>query len=113
MKEQVQELNDYQELCLRTCVTIENEKMAHLAWSLALAGEAGELANLTKKVFIHGHPYNPDRVIEELGDILWYIAVYAHEIGINLSEVATRNIAKLKSRYPEGFSSDASIRRKD
>lgn len=112
MNEQIQKLNDYQELCMRTCVSIENEKMAHLAWSLALAGEAGELANLTKKVFIHGHLYEPDKVIEELGDILWYIAVYAREIGIDLSEVATRNILKLSKRYPDGFNSEASKNRK-
>lgn len=111
MNRQIQELNEYQERCLRTSIKMESDKMSHLAWSLALAGEAGELANLTKKVFIHGHAYNPDKVIEELGDILWYIAVYANTLGVELSEIATRNIAKLETRYPGGFSTEASVRR--
>ncbi len=111
MSSKIESLNDYQQLCLRTTIHSMDEKMTHLAWSLALAGEAGELANRTKKVFIHGHPYDQDKVVEELGDILWYIAVYAHDIGVDLQEVAARNIAKLEARYPDGFSTEASIQR--
>jgi len=52
-------------------------------------------------------------VIEELGDILWYVAVYAHDIGVDLEEVAERNIEKVAKRYPNGFSAEASINRKE
>ena len=113
MSPKFETLNEYQKLCIRTTISQMDEKMTHLAWSLALAGEAGELANRTKKVFIHGHPYDQDKVVEELGDILWYVAVYAHDIGVDLQELAVRNIDKLEKRYPDGFSSEASIRRDD
>ncbi len=104
-------LNEYQELCLRTATVPMDEKTMHLTWSLALAGEVGELANRTKKVFLHGHPYDQDAVIEELGDILWYVAVYAHDLGVDLQSVAERNVMKLAQRYPDGFSSEASLHR--
>lgn len=106
-------LDGYQQDCRRT-MSLEtmDEKTRHLFMSLALAGEAGELANRTKKVFFHGHPYDQEKVVEELGDLLWYIAIYASEIGVSLSEVASRNLKKLNARYPEGFSSEASIQRK-
>lgn len=105
-------MQDYQKAAERTAVTDMDNKTMHLAWSLAIAGEAGELANQTKKVFIHGHPYEKEKLIEELGDILWYIAVYAQGIGSNLEEVATENIKKLDKRYPNGFSTSESINRK-
>ena len=104
-------LNEFQKLCLRTATIPMDEKTMHLTWSLALAGEVGELANRTKKVFLHGHPYDQEKVIEELGDILWYVAVYSQDIGIDLLEVAQKNISKLEKRYPEGFSSEASQNR--
>lgn len=113
MERKIETLNDYQAQCMRTTIGGMDEKMTHLAWSLALAGEAGELANRTKKVFIHGHPYDQDRVIEELGDILWYVAVYAHDIGVDLEEIAEKNIEKVAKRYPNGFSAEASINRKE
>jgi NTP pyrophosphatase (non-canonical NTP hydrolase) len=104
-------MNEYQDLCLRTATVPMDEKTMHLTWSLALAGEVGELANRTKKVFLHGHPYDQEKVIEELGDILWYIAVYSHDIGVDLQEIAQKNITKLEKRYPDGFSSEASQNR--
>lgn len=109
---EIQGLDEYQSRCLWTRKGEMDERETHMSWSLAIAGEAGELANLTKKVFVHGHPYDPDKVIDELGDILWYIAVYADGIGVPLSEVAERNLAKIARRYPDGFSTDASLNRK-
>ena len=104
-------LNEYQEACLRTATVSMDEKTMNLTWSLALCGEAGELANLTKKTFLHGHPYDPERVKDELGDILWYIAVYAHDIGADLEEIARMNEEKLRRRYPDGFSTERSLHR--
>ena len=57
--------------------------------------------------------YDQDRVVDELGDILWYIAVYADALGVPLSEVAERNLAKVARRYPNGFSTEASVHRKE
>ena len=113
MTEAVRDLDEYQSKCIWTARDKMSERDTHMSWSLAIAGEAGELANLTKKVFVHGHDYDQDRVVDELGDILWYIAVYAEALGVPLSEVAARNLAKVARRYPNGFSTDASVNRKE
>ena len=95
-------LDEYQQLALRTAWV--DGKLPPL-WYLALGlcGEAGELANLVKKHERHGKPFDPDRVADELGDVLWYLAVAAQAAGISLDELANRNVDKLRARYPEGF----------
>ena len=68
---------------------------------LGLAGEVGELLTEYKKHLRDGeahHLFN-DRVAEELGDLLWYVASVAHKFGLNLNEVAIRNLAKNQSRW--------------
>ena len=113
MSDEIRGLDEYQARCIWTAKDQMSQRDTHMSWSLAIAGEAGELANLTKKVFVHGHAYDQDRVVDELGDILWYIAVYADALGVPLSEVAERNLAKVARRYPNGFSTEASVHRKE
>jgi len=78
---------------------------------LALCGEAGELANHVKKGIWHGHGIDKEYVLEETGDLCWYLAEICSSIGIHLDNVAEFNIDKLKQRYPEGFSEEASKNR--
>jgi NTP pyrophosphatase (non-canonical NTP hydrolase) len=83
---------------------------------LGIAGEAGEVADLLKKICGHGHRVDADtrtKLRKELGDVLWYISDLSSLLGFTLEEVAADNIYKLKQRYPEGFSSEASQNRKD
>lgn len=85
-----------------------------LVWNaLGLAGEAGELANMIKKVVFFRHDIDRGKVIDELGDILWYIAALCTKLDISLGYVMERNIAKLMQRYPNGYSSEASKERVD
>ena len=104
--------NEYQELAQRTSNTknhfdkIENGVMG-------LNGEAGECIDLVKKWSYQGHPLDLEGMIEELGDVLWYIAETAEGIGYSMEEIAQRNIKKLKIRYPEGFEADRSINRNE
>ncbi|MGY0013268.1 nucleoside triphosphate pyrophosphohydrolase family protein [Bacillus anthracis] len=109
----INELNDYQEKALRTWNKegLKTERMANVA--LGLAGEAGEVADLIKKTNYHGHTIERKELIKELGDILYYVSVGAHELGYTLQEIAEININKLAKRYPEGFSVVASINRVD
>ena len=79
--------------------------------ALGLAGEAGEVANYVKKHLFHGHTYSREKLVDELGDCLWYIARMCYTQKISLDEVAEFNLAKLAKRYPEGFSEEASIHR--
>ena len=73
---------------------------------LGLAGEAGELANHYKKVLrddagILNHERRT-AIIDELGDVLWYVAALSQELGIDLDTVATRNAGKLAERERRG-----------
>ena len=63
------------------------------------------------KILGHGHELDRDKVIKELGDVLWYIAAIASFLHVPLDEIAQRNIDKLAARYPEGFSNERSINR--
>lgn len=70
---------------------------------LGLAGECGEVVELIKKHLYHGRPLDPDRLAEEIGDLLWYVAAVATSAGLCLDGIATTNISKLQARYPDGF----------
>ena len=110
------DFDEYQQLALRTASgeSMETEKTMLNAAALGLNGEAGEIADHVKKVMFHGHPLDDDtrdKIAKEIGDILWYCAMGARGIGLDLSEVARMNVEKLKKRYPEGFSSELSLNR--
>jgi NTP pyrophosphatase (non-canonical NTP hydrolase) len=84
-----------------------------LIWALGLAGEAGEVADLLKKVHGHGKPLDREQVKKELGDVLWYVANLADAHGFTLSEVAVTNVTKLRARYPRGFTVAAAAAKAD
>lgn len=81
--------------------------------ALGLAGETGEVVDLIKKWQGQGHTLDEKKVINELGDVLWYISEMCSAMMVPLSEVAEGNIAKLRIRYGEKFDSNKSINRKD
>ncbi|GAB4450733.1 MAG: nucleoside triphosphate pyrophosphohydrolase family protein [Anaerolineales bacterium] len=73
---------------------------------LGLANEAGEVAGKLKKVFRDkgGEISEETRTAlkAELGDVLWYLAQVATELGLTLEEIAEHNIEKLYSRLERG-----------
>lgn len=86
---------------------------------LGIAGEAGEVADIIKKVLFHdnltigeGFVNSPrrDDMCKELGDVLWYVAAVASDWGFTLEEVAQGNIDKLAARYPNGFVKGGGVR---
>lgn len=102
--------DEYQEAAYRTDGTSGvKERLTNAA--LGLSGEAGEVADQIKKALFHGHALDEEELAYELGDILWYVAQAANALGYGLDEIARMNIEKLRRRYPEGFSSEASINR--
>lgn len=108
------ELDEYQVETRRTDgapADGQTPKLAVLA--LGLTGESGEFADLLKKHLGHGHPLDKDKALKELGDVLWYVARLADELDASLSDVATANVEKLRVRYPDGFSTAASLTRAD
>ena len=70
--------------------------------TLGLFGEAGEVAELVKKLIRDDagqlSPERRERLLDELGDVCWYIAAIATELRVSLSDVMQRNLDKLKSR---------------
>ncbi len=101
-------LCEYQTLARRTMV----EKCRNLDNAgLGLTGESGEVAELIKKHLYQGHELNSEQLIEELGDVLWYITLTAEVLGVGLEDIAQKNIEKLKRRYPNGYSDNNSVNR--
>lgn len=72
--------------------------------SLGLAGEAGELANQVKKCWRDGEIYagKEEGMKKEIGDVLWYVAAVATELGVSLDTAAHANVEKLRSRAQRG-----------
>ena len=80
--------------------------------ALGLSGEAGEVAEKVKKLMRDKGvtpggevPITPEDAIaiaKELGDVLWYVAAVAREIGYDLNDIAWMNIEKLRSRQSRG-----------
>lgn len=103
-------LNEYHALAQRTSSAntisgkIENG-------CLGLAGESGECCDILKKYFFQGHELDKEHLMDELGDVMWYIAETASGLGITLEDVAIHNVEKLKKRYPDGFSAERSVHR--
>ena len=82
--------------------------------ALGLSGEAGEVADIIKKHYFQGHPFNKEKLIDECGDVLWYITLMADALGITLEDIAVHNIEKLEKRYPDKqFKTEHSLNRKD
>ncbi|MEZ5429272.1 MAG: nucleoside triphosphate pyrophosphohydrolase family protein [Pyrinomonadaceae bacterium] len=71
--------------------------------TLGLAGEAGEVANIVKKIQRdHGGEITEEtraKLKDELGDVLWYISACADELGLTLEEIAEYNVGKLAKRH--------------
>ena len=106
-------LTKYQSLANRSAGAGGDGEQRLVVSALGLAGEAGEFANLVKKMTAHGHPIEEDALGDELGDVLWYLAEAATAAGLDLEDIANHNVQKLVKRYPEGFSQADSINRPD
>lgn len=95
-------LNDYQQIALETAIY-----PAPIIYpSLGLCGESGEVADKVKKVLRDNNSEFTDEkkreIALELGDCLWYIATFAHDLGYTLQETAEMNRDKLRSRQLRG-----------
>jgi NTP pyrophosphatase (non-canonical NTP hydrolase) len=100
----VQLLNSYQQNAAATAIYPNTVKLVYPI--LGLTGEAGEIANKYKKVLRdNGGVLTEEKrqdLIDELGDVLWYVAAIAKDINVQLSEVASRNVQKLADRASRG-----------
>lgn len=79
---------------------------------LGMSGEVGELNDMVKKVIFHEKELDEIHLMKELGDVMWYVAMFCSSMGWNLDEILQMNIEKLKNRYPEGFDVNRANNRK-
>lgn len=82
-------------------------RMNALHMAVGVSGEAGELLDAVKKYVIYDKPLDRDNVIEELGDLEFYMQGLRAELGITRDETIQANIAKLSKRYHTGSYTDA------
>ncbi|HBJ8545872.1 TPA: nucleoside triphosphate pyrophosphohydrolase family protein [Listeria monocytogenes] len=107
-------LNEYQRKAMRTNTAQgKDDVMSLLNYALGTTGEAGEVADIIKKHAFHGHKLNKGDLVSELGDVMWYVSQLALILEVSLEDIAKNNIAKLEARYPDGFSRESSINRKE
>lgn len=94
--------DEYQTQALTTAIDHPHDQLDKTIWALGIVGEAGEVAEKWKKIVAYreGVVTDEDRIEiqKELGDVLWYIAVFAHKLGISFDDVARMNAEKLASR---------------
>ncbi|HBF68032.1 MAG TPA: nucleotide pyrophosphohydrolase [Firmicutes bacterium] len=105
------EINEYQELAMVTLNKSLKEKDVLINSVMGLCGESGEVIDIVKKHLAQGHDLNKEKMIEELGDVAWYLAEAATALNVSLEEILIKNIEKLKKRYPDGFNKYNSINR--
>lgn len=106
-------INEYQKLALTTLNPELSKKDVLINGVMGLCGESGEAIDIVKKHLHQGHELDREKLIKELGDIAWYLAETAAALDVSLEKVLERNIEKLRSRYPEGFSPDRSVNREE
>lgn len=78
---------------------------------LGIVGEAGEICEELVASKLENRELNRVNIGEELGDILWYIALAVNTLDLSFDEIAKRNINKLRIRYPDNFSKYDAINR--
>lgn len=101
--------DDYQKQALTTAHTdpqYVDTLMDKTIWAMGVAGEAGEVVEKWKKIVAYkeGKVSREDLadLTKELGDVVWYIAVLAHSLGLSFDFVMKQNVAKLQSRQARG-----------
>ena len=106
-------VNEYQQLAMKTLNPELSKKDVLINGGMGLCGESGEAIDIVKKWLAQGHELDKEKLAKELGDIAWYLAETATALDIPLEDIFRGNIEKLARRYPEGFSSERSIDRKE
>jgi NTP pyrophosphatase (non-canonical NTP hydrolase) len=79
-------------------------RLLHAA--MGVSTEAGELLDAMKKYVFYGKKLDETNLLEEVGDVFWYLAILADELGFDFETAMQKNIAKLQARYGEAFSSE-------
>ena len=108
-REITMDFNDYQLKAYKTAIYPKQIKIVYPA--MGLAGEAGEVANKIKKLMrddnlgIQVEQVNREKAeaaADELGDVMWYVACLAQDLGFSLEDIVKKNLEKLAGRQQRG-----------
>lgn len=105
-------MSEYQLLAARTInpALSKGELLLHALHGLV--AEVGEIHGLFQKIY-QGHDLDMDHLVKEIGDCEWFVAELCTAIGVDMGAVGRTNIDKLCARYPDGFSEQNSLHRKE
>ena len=112
--------NEYQEKALRTESNNFEEIIERINTILFIrldhagkgfATETGEFIDVLKRYEFYGKEKDLVNLQEELGDLLWYIAIACSALKVSMEEVMEKNIAKLKARFPDKYTQDKALNR--
>lgn len=93
----------------KTCeaAVTEDQRLARILHGMiGMATEVGELQDAVKKHLIYSKPLDMVNVMEECGDVLWYVALTLHAADYTFEDCMQRNIDKLRKRFPDKFTSE-------
>lgn len=93
-------LNGYQSQAATTAIYPAAKALEYL--SLGLASEAGEVCGKLAKWYRKDNSFPHEEILDEIGDVLWFISELSRHLGADLSAVANNNINKLASRKSRG-----------
>lgn len=78
---------------------------------MGMTTESGEFLDALKKHIFYGKPIDSVNLEEEIGDLLWYVALACNSLDVDMNRIMAQNIEKLKTRYPDKFTSEAALNR--
>jgi NTP pyrophosphatase (non-canonical NTP hydrolase) len=98
--------DEYQKQAPNTAIFHPDPLMDKTIWVLGIAGEGSEIAEKWKKIVAYreGVITEDDKteLAKEIGDVLWYLTLFAESLGLSLDDIATNNLEKLASRKARG-----------
>lgn len=98
--------DEYQEKALTTAIFNDDPIMDKTIWAMGISGEAGEVLEKWKKIVAYKDGVvteeDVNEIKKELGDVIWYVAVMAHSLGLSLDEIMELNLRKLADRKKRG-----------
>lgn len=102
------EVHKYQSFASKGIRPESEGKDPLVGFALGLAGETGEVVDGIKKIVYHGrtNEITKSHLVEELGDVMWYVANLCTVLDVTLEEVMCMNCDKLRRRYPELYVED-------
>ena len=101
---------DYERIDADLC-TMTKSDIDLLHASMGLVTESAEFVDTIKKTLFYGKQLDTTNLKEEIGDILWYVAIACKALDTDIATEMARNVSKLKKRYPNGFTEEKAINR--